>query len=117
MALTAFIVVLVAIGLWRRQARLQAVAANTAKAETLKRTLDRRFPLGALETDVVAALKSGHPGYVTWAASNWTEYGLAVGDEPSDVWFCGSWTRGVKLRFESGRLASTSVERWSGDCL
>jgi hypothetical protein len=66
------------------------VAANTAKAETLKSAIDGRFPPGALETDVVEALKSEHAGYVTWPASNWTEYGLAVGDEPSDVWFCGS---------------------------
>ena len=82
-ALTAFTVLLVAIGLWRRQAWLQVVAANTAKAETLKSAIDGRFPPGALETDVVEALKSEHAGYVTWLASNWTEYGLAVGDEPS----------------------------------
>jgi hypothetical protein len=61
----------------------------------------------------VEALNSEYPGHVTWPASNWTEYGLPVGDEPSDVWYCGSWTHGVKLRFESGRLVSTLVERRS----
>jgi hypothetical protein len=118
-ALTTLAVVLVAIELGRHQARLQAraVAANTAKAETLKGAIDRRFLPGALESHVVEALKSEYPGHVTWPASNWTEYGLPVGDEPSDVWYCGSWTRGVKLRFESGRLVSTVVERWSNDCM
>ena len=116
-ALTALAVLLIAIGLGRRPARLRAVAANTAKAETLKGAIDRRFLPGALESDVVAALKSEYPGHVTWPASNWTEYGLPVGDESSDVWYCGSWTRGVKLRFESGRLVSTVVERWSNDCM
>ena len=93
------------------------MAANTAKAETLKGAIDRRFLTGALESDVVEALKSEYPGHVAWRASNWTEYGLPVGDEPSDVWYCGSRTRGVKLRFESGRLVSTVVERWSNDCM
>ena len=95
----------------------QAIAQNTVRAEKLKIAIDQRLPPGTLESDVVSALKRDHPGYVVWPGTIATEYVLPVGDEPSDVWYCGSWTRGVKLRFESGRLVSTSVERWSTHCL
>ena len=116
-AVTALAVVLITIWIGRRHARLQFVAENTTKAEKLKIAIDRRLAPGALESDVVPVLKRHYPGYTEWPGANATEYGLPVGDEPSDVWYCGSWTRGVKLRFESGRLVSTSVERWSLDCL
>lgn len=108
---------LATIGLDRRHTRLQAVAENTAKAETLKVVLDRRFPAGTLESDLVPILREEYPNHVMSPATGSTEYGLPVGDEPSDVWYCGSWTRGVRLRFEAGRLASIRVERWSVDCL
>ncbi len=116
-ALTALAAVLVTIGIGRRQARRQAVAENTAKTEKMKIAIDQRFAPGALESDVVPVLKRDYPGYAAWAGATASEYSLPVGDEPSDVWYCGSWTRGVKLRFEAGRLVSTSVERWSFDCL
>jgi hypothetical protein len=122
-AVTALAVLLITIGIWERHARRQAVAMrqavaeNTARAEKLTIAIDQRFRPGALESDVVSALKRDYPGYVVSPSGSATEYGLAVGQEPSDVWYCGSWTRGVKLRFESGRLVSTSIERWSVDCL
>ena len=62
-------------------------------------------------------LQKEHPQHVRWSASNWTEYGLPVGEARGGVWYCGSWTRGVKLRFESGKLVSTALERWSVECL
>ena len=116
-ALTALAVVLITSGIWGHHARRQAVAQNTVRAEKLKSVIDQRLPPGTLESDAVSALKRDYPGYVVWPGANAIEYALPVGDEPSDVWYCGSWTRGVKLRFESGRLVSTSVERWSLDCL
>jgi hypothetical protein len=116
-ALGAFALLLVLVGLTTRNARLRAVAENTAKAEELKLLLDQRFPAGTLESDFVPVLKREYPNYVAWPATGSAEYGLPVGDEPSDVWYCGSWSRGVTLRFESGRLVSTSVTRWSADCL
>ena len=114
-------VVVVAIGLgssqrWQSE-RLRIVAENTAKATDLKTAIDSRFPAGTAESLVVTFLQKEHAGYVRWPAGNRTEYGLPVGDEPSEVSNCGSWTRGVRLRFESGRLVRSAVERWSDDCL
>lgn len=116
-ALGTFALLLVLVGLTTRNARLRAVAENTATAEELELLLDQRFAAGTLESDFVPVLKREYPNYVAWPGMGSAEYALPVGDEPSDVWYCGSWSRGVKLRFESGRLVSASVTRSSVDCL
>jgi hypothetical protein len=113
-------VVLVFLALGRRQqdeSWSRVVSMNVAKADQLKSLLDQRFVTGSLESEVVPALEREFPGYVRWPATDWTEYGVPVATEPSEVWYCGSWTRGVKLRFESGRLVRTTADRWSFDCL
>jgi len=114
------IVVILAVGLgWQRREnhRLRVAAENTRKAQELKSAIDRRFPVGTSEADVATFLQNQHSGYTRFQSGNRTEYRLPVGDEPSDEWYCGSWTRGVKLRFESGRLVLTNVDRWSADCI
>jgi len=119
-ALTAVTALLWFVALGRRQqdpSYLRLVEANVAKAAELKFAVVQRFVAGALESSVLPVLEDEYPGYVRWPATDWVEYGLPVATEPSDVWYCGSWTRGVKLRFESGRLVSTVVGRWSFDCL
>jgi|SRR6185503_7303092 len=118
-AVIAVVALTVGFSWWqyRERLRVRVVAENTTKAQELKSAIDGQFPSGSAESVVVTFLQKAHPGYVRWPAGNWTEYGLPVGNEPSDVWYCGSWTRGVKLRFESGRLVRTAVERWSFDCL
>jgi hypothetical protein len=114
-AVLAVVLVVIGVGLAHRSDR--AVAENAARAERLKVAIDRRFPPGTSEASVVPALKRDYPGHVVWPGAKATEYVVPVGDEPSDVWYCGSWTRGVKLRFESRRLVSTAVERWSTNCM
>jgi hypothetical protein len=101
----------------RERVRLQIVAENARKAEALKSALDARFPVGTPESDVVAVLDKERPGYARAPGGSWVDYAVPVGTEPSDVWYCGSWTRGVMLHFESGRLVRSTVTRWSVDCL
>jgi hypothetical protein len=119
-ALGIAVVILVGALVWRQgreDARLRVVAENTQKAQALKAQIDMRFPIGTSESLVAAFLEKEHSGYTQWPATSRTEYGVPVGDEPSEVWYCGSWTRGVRLRFESGQLVGTAIERWSADCL
>jgi hypothetical protein len=125
---TAFVLAVLAI-VWQQAAegirrravaeniRRRAVAENTTKALQLKVLIDRRFPLGSAESQVVRFLQQEHPEHVSWPATTSSEYRVPVGEEPSDVWYCGSWTRGVRLRFESGKLAQSVVDRWSVNCL
>jgi hypothetical protein len=102
---------------YRESVRIRAVAENTIRAQTLKREIDRRFPSGTLESEVLDFLRKEHPDFVTWPSGNRTEYGVPVAEEPSNVWYCGSFTAYVRLRCEDRRLVLTEITRWSNDCL
>ena len=118
--IAAAFVLLVVFLAWRdhREAvRMRAVAANTAKAQELKAGLDRRFTVGTSEAQVLEALRREYPDFLTFPSSVETAYSVPVGNEPSDVWYCGSTSAYVRMLFRAGRLIRTEIERWSGDCL
>jgi hypothetical protein len=116
--------IIVAIGLahygyrlFREPERLRIVAENTRKAEALKAEIDRRFPLGTLESKIVDFLTREHPDYANWGGLTNADYGVRIGLEPSNVWYCESWTAYVQLRLTGGRLSKTEIIRGSTDCL
>jgi hypothetical protein len=102
---------------YRESVRLGAVAQNTSKAQKLKNEIDKRFAVGTSETEVLDFLRKEHPDFITWPSGAPTEYGVSVGQEPSNVWYCGSFTAYVRLRCEDRRLVRTEITRWSSDCL
>jgi hypothetical protein len=99
----------------RRQRRDDDVRRRlNAKAHALKVDLDRNFPVGAPQSDVVDFLRK-QPTH--WRSEPENRYWLSVGTGPSDVWYCGSVDIGIWAKFERGRLISTEVGTWSLDCL
>jgi hypothetical protein len=100
--------------------RLRIVAQNTARAEGLQRQIDRRFPPGAAEGDVLAFIRAEHPGTMGpnfGGGTNSSSYMIPVGREPSSVWYCGSFTAYLRLFFENKQLVRSEITRWSADCL
>jgi hypothetical protein len=115
----AFVLVGAFLG-WRdhsEDVRVRTVAANTAKAQELKAALARRFTVGTSEAEVLEVLRREHPNFLTFPTSVETAYAVPVGNEPSNVWYCGSTTAYVRVLFRAGQLVRTEIERWSTDCL
>lgn len=113
------VVVLLVIGLVadspRRQRRDDDIRSHlTAKAQTLKDQLDRAFPIGTAQVEIVDFLRK-QPTH--WRDESEGHYWLSVGTGPSGVWYCGSMDVGIWAKFEDGRLMSTRVGTWSLDCL
>jgi len=118
--IVAAVLLIAALMGWRHHRadiRLRAVAENTAKGEELKEALDRRFPIGASEAEVLDFLQRAHPDFRTFPSTARTEYWVPVGIEPSNVWYCRSTTAYVVLRFEARQLVRSEIGRWSADCL
>jgi hypothetical protein len=117
----AIAIALVGIGYgWNRyqeNVRIPTVTENTKRAEKLIAEIDKRLPLGTTQHDVLAFLHTEHPSYSTSSDTEWPDYSVAVADEPSNVWYCGSWTVYVTLRYEKGLLVKSSITRWSNNCL
>ena len=84
------------------------------RAQALKDRLDRHFPLGTAQAEVVAFLRK-QPTH--WRDEAKDRYWLSIGRGPSGVWYCGSIDVGIWAKFEAGRLTSTEVGTWSFDCL
>jgi hypothetical protein len=118
-AAIAVAIILLAYGWrhYRESVRLGAVAENTIKAQKLKSEIDKRFPVGTSESEILDFLRKEHPDFITWPSGAWMEYGVSVGQEPSNVWYCASFTAYVSLRCEDRRLVRTAISRWSLDCL
>jgi hypothetical protein len=102
---------------YRESVRLGAVAENTIKAQKLQSEIDKRVPAGTSESEVLDFLRKEHPSFITWPSGVRTDYGVSVGHEPSNVWYCGSFTAYVTLHCEDRRLVRTEIARWSSDCL
>lgn len=119
---TAFAIILVLAAAWwasqqrRETVRLRVVAANDAKAQELMRDIDRRFAVGTSETQILEFLRREHPDYGTVPSGTRTEYWVPIGQEPSNVWYCGSFMAYVSLECVGGRFSRTRITRWSNDC-
>ena len=85
-----------------------------AKAQALKAEIDRSFPVGTSQADIIEFLRK-QP--TQWRDETDDGYWLSIGSGPSGVWYCGSMDVGIRATFERGRLITTEVGTWSLDCL
>jgi hypothetical protein len=86
-----------------------------ATAQLLKDEVDRRFPIGAAQSDVVVFLHSQSRGFHESEGSN--DYWLSIGQEPSGVWYCGPMEVGMVAQFKDHRLLKTEVWTWGLNCV
>ena len=84
------------------------------RAQRFKDEVGRAFAAGASQPDVIHFLRDRRLGFYS---EGWDEVYLSVGQEPSDVWYCGPMEVGVGVTFKRQRLVQTVVSTWGLNCL
>jgi hypothetical protein len=86
-----------------------------AKAERAKADLDRRFPVGSLQTVVVTALRNEFEDVSE--INGGRLYRVAFAEVASGVWYCGPMHVVLETNFRDGRLLSTTIGFDGRNCL
>ena len=84
------------------------------KAQAAKDDIDRRFPPGSPQFQVIDYLRQQQP--TRWHSEAEDDYYVSVGKQPGGAWYCGPMDVVIIAKFHDRRLISTEIDEIGLDC-